>query len=41
MTFNVTGNADENFVDNIRRIMRDEVRETFRGVFSDTSMRFA
>ncbi|OYW52333.1 MAG: phage tail tape measure protein [Hyphomicrobium sp. 32-62-53] len=41
MTFNVSGNADEDVVDKIRRVLRDEVRETFRGVFSDTSMRFA
>ena len=40
MTFN--GKADsEDVVDQIRRVLRDEVRETFRGVFSDTSMRFA
>ena len=40
MTFN--GKADsEDVVEKIRRVMRDEVRETFRGVFSDTSMRFA
>ena len=40
MTFN--GNTDsEDVVDQIRRVLRDEVRETFRGVFSDTSMRFA
>jgi len=40
MTFN--GRADsEDVVDQIRRVLRDEVRETFRGVFSDTSMRFA
>ncbi len=40
MTFN--GKTDsEDVVDQIRRILRDEVRETFRGVFSDTSMRFA
>lgn len=40
MTF--TGKTDsEDVVDQIRRVLRDEVRETFRGVFSDTSMRFA
>lgn len=40
MTFN--GKTDsEDVVDQIRRVLRDEVRETFRGVFSDTSMRFA
>jgi hypothetical protein len=40
MTFN--GKADsEDVVQQIRRVLRDEVRETFRGVFADTSMRFA
>ena len=40
MTFN--GKTDsEDVVEQIRRVLRDEVRETFRGVFSDTSMRFA
>lgn len=40
MTFN--GKTDpEDVVQQIRRVLRDEVRETFRGVFSDTSMRFA
>jgi len=40
MTFN--GRTDsEDVVQQIRRVLRDEVRETFRGVFADTSMRFA
>jgi hypothetical protein len=40
MTFN--GKTDsEDVVQQIRRVLRDEVRETFRGVFADTSMRFA
>jgi len=41
--FNMTfhGKTDaEDVVQQIRRVLRDEVRETFRGVFADTSMRF-
>ncbi len=41
ISFNISGKADEDVVDKIRRVMREEVRETFRGVFADTSMRFA
>jgi hypothetical protein len=40
MTFNGRTDA-EDVVQQIRRVLRDEVRETFRGVFADTSMRFA
>ena len=40
MTFNGKTDADD-VVEKIRRVMRDEVRETFRGVFADTGMRFA
>lgn len=40
MTFNGKTDADD-VVQQIRRVMRDEVRETFRGVFADTGMRFA
>ncbi len=40
MTFNGRTDADD-VVEKIRRVMRDEVRETFRGVFADTGMRFA
>ncbi|MCA3559935.1 MAG: phage tail tape measure protein [Aestuariivirga sp.] len=40
MTFNGTTDS-EDVVQQIRRVLRDEVRETFRGVFADTSMRFA
>lgn len=40
MTFN--GKADpEMTAEHIRRVLRDEVREVFRGVYSDTGMRFA
>lgn len=39
MTFN--GKADADMVAKIRQVMRDEVRETFRGVFADTGMRMA
>jgi hypothetical protein len=28
-------------VEKIRRVMRDEVRETFRGVYADAGLRFA
>ena len=41
MSFTITGNADENVIDKIRKVMRDEVRETFRGVFADTGLRIA
>jgi TP901 family phage tail tape measure protein len=41
MVFNVDGSASEDVVEKIRRVMKDEVRETFRGVFSDTGLRFA
>ena len=40
MTFNGKTDA-EDVVEQIRRVLRDEVRETFRGVFADTSMRFS
>ena len=40
MTFNGKTDADD-VVEKIRRVMRDEVRETFRGVFADTGMRFS
>ncbi len=40
MTFNGRTEA-EDVVQQIRRVLRDEVRETFRGVFADTSMRFS
>lgn len=41
-TFHNTKAADASeIVDQVRRAMRDEVRETFRGVFSDTGLRFA
>jgi TP901 family phage tail tape measure protein len=42
--FNMTFNGKtepEDVVQQIRRVLRDEVRETFRGVFSDTGMRMA
>jgi TP901 family phage tail tape measure protein len=39
--FNIQGKADEDVIEKIRRVMRDEVRETFRGVFADTGMRMA
>ena len=40
MTFN--GKADaEDIVQQIRRVLRDEVRETFRGVYADAGLRFA
>jgi hypothetical protein len=41
VSFNITGNADRDVIEKIRRVMRDEVRETFRGVFADTGMRMA
>jgi TP901 family phage tail tape measure protein len=41
MSFTIAGNADENVIDKIRKVMRDEVRETFRGVFADTGLRIA
>lgn len=41
MVFNIDGSASEDVVEKIRRVMKDEVRETFRGVFSDTGLRFA
>lgn len=41
MNFTIQGKADDDVVEKIRRVMRDEVRETFRGVFSDTGMRMA
>ena len=40
MTFN--GRTDpEDVVQQIRRVLRDEVRETFRGVYADAGLRFA
>ena len=40
MTFN--GKTDyEDVVQQIRRVLRDEVRETFRGVYADAGLRFA
>jgi hypothetical protein len=41
ISFNITGRADEDVVEKIRRVMRDEVRETFRGVYADAGLRFA
>jgi TP901 family phage tail tape measure protein len=38
---NAPSGAPEQMAEYIRRVMRDEVRETFRGVFADTGMRFA
>ena len=42
-TFNIAinGNADARTVENIRRVLRDEVRQAFRGVYADAGMRFA
>lgn len=40
-TFSINGNADQTALEKIRQAMRDEVRETFRGVFADTGMRMA
>lgn len=40
MTFNGRTEPDD-VVQQIRQVLRNEVRETFRGVFADTSMRFA
>ncbi len=40
MSFN--GRTDpEDVVHQIRRVLRDEVRETFRGVYADAGLRFA
>ncbi len=40
MSFN--GRTDpEDVVQQIRRVLRDEVRETFRGVYADAGLRFA
>jgi hypothetical protein len=41
ISFNITGRADEDVVEKIRRVMRDEVHETFRGVYADAGLRFA
>jgi TP901 family phage tail tape measure protein len=41
ISFNITCRADEDVVEKIRRVMRDEVRETFRGVYADAGLRFA
>lgn len=42
VTLNYTGKGDPNeLIEMVRRVMRDEVREAFRGVLSDTGMRFA
>lgn len=41
LNFNIAGKADDDAIEKLRRVMRDEVRETFRGVFSDTGLRFA
>lgn len=41
-TFHHTKAADATeIVDQVRKAMRDEVRETFRGVLADTGLRFA
>jgi TP901 family phage tail tape measure protein len=41
ISFTITGRADEDVVEKIRRVLRDEVRETFRGVYADAGLRFA
>ena len=41
ISFSIAGRADEDVVEKIRRVMRDEVRETFRGVYADAGLRFA
>jgi TP901 family phage tail tape measure protein len=41
ISFSITGRADEDVVEKIRRVLRDEVRETFRGVYADAGLRFA
>lgn len=41
ISFNITGRADDDVVEKIRRVMRDEVRETFRGVYADAGLRLA
>ena len=41
ISFNITGRAEDDVVEKIRRVMRDEVRETFRGVYADAGLRFA
>ena len=39
MTF--TGRTEpDDVVQQIRRVLRDEVRETFRGVYADAGLRF-
>lgn len=40
MTFNGRTDA-EDVVQHIRRVLRDELRETFRGVYADAGLRFA
>lgn len=40
-SFNVAGNADASTVEEIRRVMRDEVQRAFRGVYADAGLRFA
>ena len=42
--FNMSFNGrtePEDVVQQIRRVLRDEVRETFRGVYADAGLRFA
>lgn len=39
--FQGRGDSDDQLVGRIRDVLRDEVRETFRGVYADTGMRFA
>jgi TP901 family phage tail tape measure protein len=41
ISFSIAGRADEDVVEKIRRVMRDEVREIFRGVYADAGLRFA
>ena len=35
------GATTEKTVEEIRRVLRDEVRQAFRGVYADAGMRFA
>ena len=42
ITLSYAGRGDpDEFIDLVRRVMRSEVREAFRGVYADTGMRFA
>ena len=41
MAFHGSGLDPETIADKVRAVLREEVREVFRGVFSDTGMRFA